>query len=108
MEAGDGGHAQFSPQPNIILEDTTAQESCEQPPSKEGGASIPPTPSFNLEAPDTLMEALQSTSIVEEHRTFMGTLVEKVWSAKSGLNQAYTSLPTGFEVCDIIYFWLFA
>ena len=64
--------------------------------------------SINPEAPDTLVEALQSASIVEEHRTLMGTVVEKVRSAKSGLNEAYTSLLTGFEVCDVIYFWLFA
>ena len=68
----------------------------------------PPASSVNPEALDTLVEALQSASIVEEHRTLMGTVVEKVRSAKNGLNQAYTSLLTGFEVCDVIYFWLFA
>ena len=50
------------------------------------------------------MEALQSASIVEEHRTLMGTVVEKVRSAKSGLNEAYTSLLRGFEVCNIMPF----
>ena len=50
------------------------------------------------------MEALQSASIVEEHRTLMGTVVEKVQSAKSELNEAYTSLLRGFEVCDVILF----
>ena len=54
------------------------------------------------------MEALQSASIVEEHRTLMGTVVEKVWSAKNGLNEAYTNLLTGFEVCDVTSIWLFA
>ena len=49
------------------------------------------------------MEALQSASIVEEHRTLMATVVEKVRSAKNGLNEAYTSLLTGFEVCDVIF-----
>ena len=58
--------------------------------------------STNLEAPNTLMEALQRASIVEEHRTLMGVVVEKVQSAKSGLNEAFTSLLTGFEVCDVI------
>ena len=52
---------------------------------------------------DTILEALQSASIVEEHRTLMGMVVERVRSAKSGLNEAYTSLLIGFEVCDVIY-----
>ena len=38
METGDGGHAQFGPQPDIISETHTAPGSGEQPPSKEGGA----------------------------------------------------------------------
>ena len=71
---------------------------------KEGGASTPPATSVNPEAPDTLVEALQSASIVEEHRTLMGAVVEKVRSAKSGLNEAYTSLLTFFEVRDAIFF----
>ena len=58
--------------------------------------------SVHSEAPDTLLEALQGASIVEEHRILMGTVVERVQSAKSGLTEACTSLLTGFEVCDII------
>ena len=49
-----------------------------------------------------LMDALQSASVLEEHRTLMGTVVEKIQSAKSGLNEAFTSLLTGFEVCDVM------
>ena len=51
---------------------------------------------------NALEEALQRASIMDEHRTLMGAVVEKVLSAKSGLNKAFTSLLTGFEVCDII------
>ena len=58
--------------------------------------------STNPEAPNTLAEALQCTSIMEEHCTLMGVVVEKVQSAKSGLNEAFTSLLTGFEVCDVM------
>ena len=58
--------------------------------------------SVHPEAPDTLLEALRSASIVEEHRTLMGTVVERMQSAKNGLTKAYTSLLTGFEVCDAI------
>ena len=71
---------------------------------KEGGAQTPPATSVNPEASDTLVEALQSATIVEEHRTLMGTVVEKVRSAKSGLNEDYSSLLRGFEVCDVILF----
>ena len=53
-------------------------------------------------APDTLLEALQSASIVEEHCILMGTVVEKVQSVKSGLTEACTSLLVGFEVSGVI------
>ena len=32
----------------------------------------------------------------------MGMVVEKIQSTKSGLNEAFTSLLTGFEVCDVM------
>ena len=38
---------------------------------------------------------------MDEHRVLMGAVIEKVQSAKSGLNEAYSNLLTGFEVCDI-------
>ena len=53
------------------------------------------------------MEALQRASVVEEHRTLMGVVVEKVHSAKSGLNEAFTSLLTCFKVCDVIFLTAF-
>ena len=57
---------------------------------------------MNPEAPNTLMDVLQSASVLEEHHTMMGTVVEKIQSTKSGLNEAFTSLLTGFEVCDVM------
>ena len=54
------------------------------------------------------MDALQSASVLEEHRTLMGTVIEKIQSAKSGLNDAFTSLLTGFEVCDVMSFSRFS
>jgi hypothetical protein len=51
---------------------------------------------------NTLVEALRCAAIVEEHRTLMGVVVEKIQSAKSGLNEAFTSLLTGFKVCDMM------
>ena len=52
----------------------------------------------HLGAPDDLMGALRSASVVDEHRILVGVVIEKVQSAKSGLNEAYSSLLTGFEV----------
>ena len=102
-ETGVGGHIQFGPQPNTIPEAHTAPELGKQPPLKEGGASTPPATSVNPGAPDTLVEALQCASIVEEHRTLMSTVVEEVQSAKSGLNEAFMGLLRGFEVRTVIF-----
>ena len=62
---------------------------------------VPPVTSVQPEAPDNLLEALRGTSIVDEHRVLMVTVIEKVQSAKSRLTKAYTSLLTGFEVTII-------
>ena len=94
METGDGGHIQFSPQPDTAPEAYTAPESSKQPPLKIGGVPIPPVTSVHPEAPDNMLEALRGASIVEEHRILMGTMVERVQSAKSGVTEACTSLPT--------------
>ena len=48
--------------------------------------------------PDTLMGLLERAAISETHRALMGTLVERISSAKGGLNEAFTSLLRGFEV----------
>ena len=102
MDTDDGGHIQFGPQPNTILETYTAPESGKQPLSKEEGAPIPPVTSVHPEAPDNLLEALRGASIVEEHRILIGTVVERVRSVKSGLADTCTSLLTGFEVSNTI------
>ena len=44
---------------------------------------------------------LKRASISEEHRTLMATVVKRVLSAKSGLDEAFMSLLRGFEVCDV-------
>ena len=103
METDDRGPDQFGPQSNTVPETNVAPELSEQPPSKEGGAPAPTTTSTNLEAPNPLLDTLQRASVVEEHRTLMGTMIERVQSAKSGLNEAFTSILTGFEVCDVIF-----
>ena len=61
-----------------------------------------PVASVHPEAPDRLLEALQGAFVVEEHRTLMSVVIEKVQSTKSGLTEACTSLLTGFEVSNVI------
>ena len=53
--------------------------------------------------PDTLMGLLEQAAISEAHRTLMDTVVERISSAKNGLNEAFTSLLRGFEVRKVIY-----
>ena len=98
METGDGGHIQFGPQPNTIPKTYTAPESSKQPPSKGGGAPIPPVTSVHPEASDNLLEALRGASLDEGNRTLMSMVIRKVSSAKSGLPEACTSQLTGFKV----------
>ena len=56
--------------------------------------------------PDTLMGLLGRAAISETHRTLMGMMIERISSAKSGLNEAFASLLSGFEVRKIIYVFL--
>ena len=51
--------------------------------------------------PDTLMGLLEQAALSEAHRTLMDTVVERISSAKSGLNEAFTSLLRGFEVHNV-------
>ena len=51
---------------------------------------------------ETLTDMLQRASVSDKHRALMVTVVERVLSAKSALNEAFTSLLRGFEVCDIV------
>ena len=48
--------------------------------------------------PDNLLEVLDDAFIDEGHRTIMSTVIQKVQTAKSGLNEACAGLLTGFEV----------
>ena len=66
--------------------------------SLENAGGTPGAAPKNLEAPDTLMDMLQHASVSEEHCTLMGTVVERILSAKSRLNEAFTGLLRGFEV----------
>ena len=49
-----------------------------------------------------LTDMLRRASISEEQHSLMVMVVERVLFAKSGLNEAFTSLLRGFEVCDVV------
>ena len=70
---------------------------------RKKGNTVTPAASIQPEAPDSLLEALNSASIEEEHRTVMSALIQKVQLAKSGLTKACNSLLTDFEVRILIY-----
>ena len=88
--------------PDTAPEPSVVPESGRRPPSKRGKPTMPVT-SVQLEAPDSLLEALNGASIKEEHRTVMSAVIQKVQLAKSGLTEACSSLLTGFEVRILRY-----
>ena len=71
----------------------------ERRPLRKKGKPTTPVTSVQPEAPDNLLQVLNGASIDEEHRTVTSVVIQKVRSAKSGLTEAYASLPTCFEVC---------
>ena len=97
MDYADGSHNKSGSQPVTAPEPTKVPDSSKQSLAKEGEPAVPMT-SAQPEASDNLLEVLRGASIEDEHRTLMGTVIEKVRSAKGGLTEACTSLLTGFEV----------
>ena len=83
--------------PDSAPEPTVVPESGGRPLCKKGKI-VMAAASVQLEAPDNLLEALNSASIDEEHRTVMSAVIQKVQLAKSGLTKACSSLLIGFEV----------
>ena len=71
------------------------------------GGRTPTAASGVPEAPDILTNMLRQASVSPEHRTLMGTVVQKVLSVKSGLNEAFVGLLTGFKVCDVMFSTIF-
>ena len=52
---------------------------------------------------DALKDLLGQVAVSEAHRTLMGTVIERISSAESGLHEAFMSLLKGFEVREIMY-----
>ena len=93
------GDLGFGPQPDKVQETSKAPGSGEQPPLTMGGLPTPPTTSVQAEFPGGLSTALKNTSIIDEHQTLMGAVVEKIQSAESRLNESCLGLIKAFEVC---------
>ena len=86
------------------------------PPRPEGNPSATRSPEYSAPKesnrkspglsgarPDILMNLLEQAAISEAHRTLMGTVVERISSAESGLQEAFMSLLRGFEVRKVVY-----
>ena len=52
---------------------------------------------------DALKDLLEQADISEAHRTLIGTVIERISSAESGLYEDFMSLLKGFEVREIVY-----
>ena len=65
------------------------------------------SPGLSGARPDSLRNLLEQAAISEAHRTLMGIVVEKISSAESGLHEAFMSLLRGFEVCKVIYIYIY-
>ena len=99
MNVDGGGDLRFGPQLDTVLETFKAPGSGEQPPLTGGGLPTLPAISVQAELPGGLSTTLRSASIIDEHRTLMGAVIEKIQSAESGLNESCLGLIKAFEVC---------
>ena len=70
-------------------------------PSFEKGHRMSPAPPGVRS--EELKDLLGRASISEDHRALMGTVIERISSAESGLHEAVRSLLTGFEVRKMMY-----
>ena len=103
QEAGDPevSSRRASPDP-VRPEDNPVDPRSPQFPAPEESIRKSPTPSSVRS--DVLRELVGRAAISEEHRTLMGTVMERISSAESGLHEAFMSLLTSFEVREMIYF----
>ena len=52
---------------------------------------------------DALKDLLEQAAISEAHHMLMGTVIERISSAESGLHEAFMSFLKGFEVREKVY-----
>ena len=70
------------------------------PAFENGHRTSPAPPGVRSEE---LKDLLGRASISEDHRALMGTVIERISSAESGLHEAVRSLLIGFEVRKMMY-----
>ena len=96
-EAGDLEVSSWRVSPNPTgAEDSYVPPRGSPRPAFERGHGTSPAPSGAR--PEELKILLGRASISEEHHALMGTVIERISSAESGLHEAVKSLLTGFEV----------
>ena len=93
----------ISPDPPRPEGNPSATRSAEYSAPKE---SHKKSPGLSAARPDALMSLLEQAAISEAHRTLMGTVVERISSSESGLDEAFMSLLRGFEVHGVICVFL--
>ena len=102
QEAGDPevSSRRASPDP-ARPEDNPVVTRSSQRPALEESKQKSPVPSGMRS--DALRDLLKRVTISEENHMLMGTVMERISSAESGLHDAFMSLLTGFEVRKMIY-----
>ena len=100
QEAGDleVSSRRVSPDPLGPEDNPLAARNPQYPAPKESDSKGP----YSVRS-DALKDLLGKAAISEVHRTLMGTVIEKISSAESGLHEAFMSVLKGFEVRETIY-----
>ena len=100
-EAGDPkvSSRRVSPDPARPEVNPIATRSPQYPALKESNQKSPAPSGVRS---DVLRDLLVQATISEEHRTLMGTVIERISFAESGLHEAFMSLLTGFEVREMM------
>ena len=100
-EAGDPEVSSWRASPDPMRpEDNPIDPRSPQHPTPEESIQKSPAPSGMRS--DVLRELLGRAAISEEHHVLMGTVMERISSAKSGLHEAFMSLLTGYEVRELM------
>ena len=95
QEAGDLEVSSRRASPDQVRpEDNPMVARSPQYPALEESNQKNPTPSGMRS--DALRDLLERATISEEHRTLMGTVIERISSTESRLHEAFMSLLTGF------------
>ena len=102
QEAGDleVSSRRASPNPVRPEDNPMVTQSPQYPALEEGKQKSPASSGMRS---DALRDLLKRVTISEEHHALMGTVMERISSAESGLHDAFMSLLTGFEVRKMIY-----